>query len=203
MAFGEIGEDAGLTAYEKKEKSVSASSSDIETEPRGKRNGTATPQNGLSFGGKVIKNYSDLQVKTVKSSVGEEKKSLAAEAVETASRKDGGNIDDLEVLGGLEAGAVETGDAGGEEMLTDRQGNPLNADGTLKVEKVRSVDELTDEDFTHPYRNVELPELPKNVDMAIGADGKPVVIKRNIFERNAERHHDLSAEQSRSILTQV
>lgn len=37
-----------LTAYEKKEKSASASSSDIETEPEGKRNGTATPQNGLS-----------------------------------------------------------------------------------------------------------------------------------------------------------
>lgn len=41
-----------LTAYEKKEKSVSASSSDIETEPKGKRNGTATPQNGLSSDGK-------------------------------------------------------------------------------------------------------------------------------------------------------
>lgn len=41
-----------LTAYEKKEKSVSASSSDIETEPEGKRNGTATPQNGLSSVGK-------------------------------------------------------------------------------------------------------------------------------------------------------
>lgn len=37
-----------LTAYHKKEKSVSASSSDIETEPGGKRNGTATPQNELS-----------------------------------------------------------------------------------------------------------------------------------------------------------
>ena len=37
-----------LTAYEKKEKSVSASSTDIETEPEGKRNGTATPPNGLS-----------------------------------------------------------------------------------------------------------------------------------------------------------
>lgn len=39
-----------LTAYQKKEKSVSASSSDIETEPEGKRNGTATPQNGFSVG---------------------------------------------------------------------------------------------------------------------------------------------------------
>ena len=36
-----------LTAYQKKEKPASASSSDIETEPGGKRNGTATPQNGL------------------------------------------------------------------------------------------------------------------------------------------------------------
>jgi len=34
----------------KKEKSVSASSSDIETKPVGKRNGTATPQSGLSEG---------------------------------------------------------------------------------------------------------------------------------------------------------
>jgi len=39
-----------LTAYKKKEKSVSASSSDIETKPVGKRNGTATPQSGLSEG---------------------------------------------------------------------------------------------------------------------------------------------------------
>ena len=45
-----------LTAYEKKEKPVSASSSDIETEPEGKRNGTATPQNGAISDGKVSDN---------------------------------------------------------------------------------------------------------------------------------------------------
>lgn len=39
-----------LSAYEKK--SISASSSDIETEPNGKRNGTATPQNSSSSTGK-------------------------------------------------------------------------------------------------------------------------------------------------------
>lgn len=38
-----------LSAYEKKEKSVSASSSDIETEPEGKKNGTATLQSELSY----------------------------------------------------------------------------------------------------------------------------------------------------------
>ena len=38
------------------EKPVSASSSDIETEPDGKRNGTATPQNGAISDGKVSDN---------------------------------------------------------------------------------------------------------------------------------------------------
>ena len=82
----------------------------------------------------------------------------------------------------------------------DNQGNPLNADGTLKLEKIKSVDDLTDEDFSKPTRNVELPAIPKNVDDAIGANGKPIIIKKNIFERNAERHSDLTPEQSREIL---
>lgn len=93
------------------------------------------------------------------------------------------------------------GDAADErQKATDKQGNLINEDGTLKVEKVRSIDELTDADFTAPTRNVELPHLPQNVDAAIGADGKPVVVKKNIFERNAQRHPDISARQSREIL---
>ena len=85
----------------------------------------------------------------------------------------------------------------------DNQGNPINADGTLRLEKVKSVDDLTDEDFSKPYRNVELPELPKNVDDAIGANGKPIIIKKNIFEKNGKSHKDLSASQSREILTEA
>ena len=85
-------------------------------------------------------------------------------------------------------------------VLTDNQGNPVNEDGTLKVEEVKSVDELTDDDFSAPTRNVQLPTLPKNVDAAIGANGKPVVIKKNIFERNSKRHGDLTPEQSRGII---
>ena len=83
---------------------------------------------------------------------------------------------------------------------TDNQGNPLNADGTLKLEKITSIDELRDEDFSAPTRNVELPALPRNVDEAIGANGKPVIIKKNIFERNAKHHAELTAEDSRNIL---
>lgn len=82
----------------------------------------------------------------------------------------------------------------------DSQGNPLNADGTLKLEKVESIDDITDEDFSRPTRNVELPKIPEAVDNALGAEGKPVIIKKNIFERNAERHKDLSTSQSRGIL---
>lgn len=55
-----------LTAYEKKEKPVSASSSDIETEPEGKRNGTATPQNGASSADKVTNTPDNNQVETEK-----------------------------------------------------------------------------------------------------------------------------------------
>lgn len=72
--------------------------------------------------------------------------------------------------------------------LKDNQGNPLNQDGTLKLDKIKSVDELTDEDFTSAFRNVELPAIPKNVDAAIGANGKPIVIKKNIFEKNWNAH---------------
>ena len=82
----------------------------------------------------------------------------------------------------------------------DNQSNPINNDGTLKVEQLENVSDITDEDFNTPHRNVTLPALPDNVDAAIGANGKPVVIKKNIFERNAKRHPDLLPEQSRQIL---
>ena len=85
----------------------------------------------------------------------------------------------------------------------DNQGNPLNEDGTLKLEKITSVDDLTDEDFSAPTRNVELPTLPTNVDEAIGANGKPVIIKKNIFEKNKSSHKDLTTADSRKILSDV
>lgn len=85
------------------------------------------------------------------------------------------------------------------KTLTDNQGNPINEDGTLKVEEVKSVDELTDEDFSNPTRNVQLPTLPQNVDAALNAKGKPVIIKKNIFEKNWNAHK-FPFEESRTIL---
>lgn len=83
---------------------------------------------------------------------------------------------------------------------TDKQGNRVNQDGDLIIEVVESIDEITDEDFENPHRTIQLPQLPQNVNDAIGADGKPVVIKKNIFERNAISHSDLTPDQSRQIL---
>lgn len=83
--------------------------------------------------------------------------------------------------------------------LKDNQENPLNQDGTLKLDKIKSVDELTDEDFTSAFRNVEFPAIPKNVDAAIGANGKPVVIKKNIFEKNWNAHKFTPAESKKVL----
>ncbi|MGN1375705.1 MAG: hypothetical protein ACI4V5_04035, partial [Prevotella sp.] len=107
--------------------------------------------------------------------------------------------------GGLQTRSDVTQGAGDprEQGSTDNQGNPINEDGSLKLDKITSVDELTDEDFSAPTRNVELPTLPKNVDNAIGANGKPVIIKKNIFEKNKISHKDLSAEDSKMILSDV
>lgn len=83
---------------------------------------------------------------------------------------------------------------------TDRQGNPIDENGKLIIEKIKSIDELTNEDFTNPQRNVQLPAIPKNVDEAIGAGGKPVIIKKNIFEKNTTAHQ-FTPEESRKILS--
>ena len=82
----------------------------------------------------------------------------------------------------------------------DKQGNPIDAEGRLITEKVEDISDLSDDDFNNPKRSVELPKIPKNIDNALGANGKPVIIKKNIFERNKNAHSDLTAEQSREIL---
>lgn len=87
-----------------------------------------------------------------------------------------------------------------EQPLVDHQGNPIDANGQLIVDIVESVDELSDDDFNNPTRSIQLPKLPKAVDDAIGADGKPIIIKKNIFERNLIRHSDVTPEEGRLIL---
>jgi hypothetical protein len=82
----------------------------------------------------------------------------------------------------------------------DAQGNRLNSDGSIYTERVSSIDEITDKDFEEPTRSIELDNVPQNVRNAIGAGKKPIVIKKNILERNGITHSDLTPEQSRDIL---
>ena len=86
------------------------------------------------------------------------------------------------------------------DLFVNEQGNPVDADGNLILEEISSVDELKGEDFSNPTRNVQLPKIPERVDKAIGAGGKPLIIKKNIFEKNARDHRDLKPSQSREIL---
>ena len=81
----------------------------------------------------------------------------------------------------------------------DSEGNPIDSEGNLIIEDVSSVSDITDEDFTSPYRTIGLPVVPKNVSDAIGADGKRVIIKKNIFEKNGKAHA-FTPQSSRDIL---
>ncbi len=82
----------------------------------------------------------------------------------------------------------------------DNQGNPIDADGNLIVETVASIDEITDEDFETPTRSIVLPTLPDNVSNAIGTNGRQVIIKKNVFEKNGSTHVELEPSDSREIL---
>lgn len=87
-----------------------------------------------------------------------------------------------------------------ELKLFDKQGNPVDESGQLLYEEVENLDGITDSDFREPYRSLRLPDLPENLQRAIGVKAKPVVIKRNILLRNSIRHSDLTPSQSRYIL---
>lgn len=78
------------------------------------------------------------------------------------------DIKDKRLIPILQTNSSKIVDANGEPTVgEDKQGNPINEDGTLKVEKVESIDAITDENFIEPYRNIELPLLPERVSNAI------------------------------------
>lgn len=82
----------------------------------------------------------------------------------------------------------------------DTNGNIRNSDGSIYTEPVKSINDITDNDFNEPTRSVELPPVPENVSVALGANGKPIIIKKNIFEKNLTHHAELEPEDSRAIL---
>lgn len=88
-------------------------------------------------------------------------------------------------------------------ILYDNQGNPIDENGNLIIENVKSIVDITDADFTEPTRTVGLPALPEIVQQVLFTNGKRIIIKKNIFERNALRHDELTPDMSRAILNEA
>ena len=88
-------------------------------------------------------------------------------------------------------------------ILYDNQGNPIDENGNLIIENVKSIVDITDADFTEPTRTVGLPALPEIVQQVLSTNGKRIIIKKNIFERNALRHDELTPDMSRAILNEA
>ena len=88
-------------------------------------------------------------------------------------------------------------------ILYDNQGNQIDENGNLIIENVKSIADITDADFTEPTRTVGLPVLPEIVQQVLSTNGKRVIIKKNIFERNALRHDELTPDMSRAILNEA
>ena len=60
-----------------------------------------------------------------------------------------------------------------------------------------NVDKITDEDFNNPFRNIVLPALSQKLLNLIGKKSKPVLLKKNILEKNKINHPDLSPQDCR------
>lgn len=90
-----------------------------------------------------------------------------------------------------------------EAGLVEQTQEPVVKDNlTTESENVflDSTEKITDEDFSNPTRSITLPALPDAVLNAIGKKSKPVLLKKNILEKNRNHHKELSADDSRKIL---
>ena len=54
--------------------------------------------------------------------------------------------------------------------------------------------------FDNPTNNILLPSLAHDMIEKMGTDDRPVVIKKNVFEKNHKHHQELSPNDSRKVL---
>ena len=111
-----------------------------------------------------------------------------------------------EVMAALRAAGTDLADksdgADGKALPRREENATADAAGAGRGETVRlnSVSDITNADFTQPFRSIELPSLPERTLEKIGKEAKPVLLKKNILEKNRDHHPDLSPEISRKIL---
>lgn len=65
---------------------------------------------------------------------------------------------------------------------------------------IAGVQDITDDDFSNPTQSFLLPPLPYQTLSLMGRTPKPVLLKKNILEKNRKHHSELTAEDSRKIL---
>ena len=57
----------------------------------------------------------------------------------------------------------------------DNQGNPIDAEGRLVIVDVRSIDEITDEDFLVGERNIGLPKISEQLIEALRTNARKII----------------------------
>lgn len=65
---------------------------------------------------------------------------------------------------------------------------------------VSTIDDISDEDFSNPTRDVVLPSLSDEVTNVTNIGERNAIIKKSVFEKNKREHPELLPEDSRKIL---
>lgn len=76
-------------------------------------------------------------------------------------------------------------------------GRPGQVGGSLPRKGIPSI-----EDFKNPQKDYNLPDIPKKILDKLGKEQKPVILKKNIIEKNKEHHPDLNIEDYNNILNE-
>ncbi|MBQ4480039.1 MAG: hypothetical protein II943_05320 [Victivallales bacterium] len=88
------------------------------------------------------------------------------------------------------------------ELPNTEETNTQEAEKVSEIQrdKLNSPEEITDEDFQHPHRDIELPPVALKLLELIGKKAKPVLLKKEIQEKNLSHHKEITPDISRKIL---
>ncbi|GHU86103.1 hypothetical protein FACS1894153_2530 [Bacteroidia bacterium] len=89
-----------------------------------------------------------------------------------------------------------------EENKVEKQNKETNPQENYKqAEKILHT--ISDEEFENPINDITLPPLPTNTQQALGINDRPVLIKKNIIEKNRDTHFEITPNESREIIIEA
>ena len=83
-----------------------------------------------------------------------------------------------------------------ENSFPGHDGRPGVVGGSLP----RNNSMPTVDDYKNPQKDYELPQIPNNILKKLGKEQKPLVLKKNIIEKNKQHHPEINIEEYNSIL---